>query len=157
MLVRSWHTYIGMLIAPAVLFMAATGILQIYGLHEARGDYTPPPLIEKLGRLHKDQVFAAAHKRPAAKTPAAGKPADAEAHGGGDRRGGDATQHQAPPAPKVATVLLKAFLAAVAVGLIGSTLAGLWMALRQPKVWRLHLLLLVIGAVIPTVLAALST
>ena len=29
MQIRSWHTYVGMLIAPTMIFMAVTGVLQI--------------------------------------------------------------------------------------------------------------------------------
>ncbi len=56
--IRIWHMYIGILIAPSVLFFALTGALQIFSLHEAHGSYVPPPLLEKLRRMHKDQVFA---------------------------------------------------------------------------------------------------
>jgi len=145
MQVRAIHTYVGMLIAPAVLFFACTGILQIYSLHEAHGDYTPPPLIEKLARVHKDQVFAAEHHGP--------PPAAAQSHApkpAGPPPGGE-ERHA-----KLATTLLKAVFAVVAVGLIGSTCAGLWMALRQPGKRRLYLVLLTVGAAVPLILAALS-
>jgi hypothetical protein len=145
MQIRAIHTYVGMLIAPAVLFFACTGILQIYSLHEAHGAYTPPPIVEKLGRLHKDQVFALGHRAP---PPAAAAPSHAP-------------KPATPPSGegrhvKLATILLKLFFTAIAVGLIGSTCAGVWMALRQPAKRRLHLLLLLTGAAVPLVLAALS-
>jgi hypothetical protein len=143
MQIRTVHTYVGMLIAPAVLFFACTGILQIYSLHEAHGGYTPPPVIEKLSALHKDQVFAQPRRRPPPAASAVPKPATPPP--------GGAAHHA-----KLATTLLKAVFAAVAVGLIGSTCAGLWMALRQPGRRRLYLLLLLIGAGVPLVLAALS-
>ena len=59
MQIRTLHAYIGMLIAPTVFFFAATGLLQIYSLHEAHPGYTPPSLIEKLSAVHKDQHFVA--------------------------------------------------------------------------------------------------
>jgi hypothetical protein len=71
-LIRRLHTYLGAFIAPSVLFFAATGSLQLFSLHEAHGDYQPPAFIEKLGMLHKDQVFAMKPKRtapPAAEAP----------------------------------------------------------------------------------------
>jgi uncharacterized iron-regulated membrane protein len=55
---RIWHTYIGLLIAPSVLFFAFTGALQLFSLHEAHGNYEPLPVIEKPAMLHRDQVFA---------------------------------------------------------------------------------------------------
>jgi hypothetical protein len=144
MLVRSWHTYVGMLIAPTVLFMAATGILQVYSLHEAHGTYSPPTLFVQLGSVHKDQVFKAGHHGPPP-----GQEAKALAAGA-------SPAHDDPP-PKLATVLLKAFFALAAMGLIGSTCAGLWMALRQGQSRRVtHSILLGIGTAIPLVLAALS-
>ena len=145
MQIRSLHTYVGMLIAPAVLFFACTGILQIYSLHEAHGAYTPPPLIEKLASLHKDQVFALGHHGP--------PPGAAASHA--PKPAGPAPSGEVHHA-KLATTLLKAVFAAVAFGLIGSTCAGIWMALRQPARRRLYLVLLLIAAGVPLVLAALS-
>ena len=56
--IRTWHTYLGILIAPSVLFFALTGALQLFSLHEVHGSYTPLPVIEKLSKVHKDQAFA---------------------------------------------------------------------------------------------------
>jgi hypothetical protein len=160
MLLRKLHAYVGMLIAPATLFMAATGLLQIYSFHESHAGYTPPPLIEKLGLLHKKQLFAAAgHRGPppgaqpvkppgedAAKGQAqAGAQAAAKAPNGGEAR-----------KTKLSTTLLKAFFAAASLGLIFSTATGIWIALSQPTRRRLYLALLVIGVVIPVALAAFS-
>jgi len=146
--IRTIHTWVGLLIAPTVLFMAATGILQIYNLHEAHGAYTPPTILVELGSLHKDQVFRAEKHGPppgAATEPA--KPAAAAPKS-------DASAH--PHGPKLATVALKAFLAIIALGLIGSTCAGVWMAMQQRGRRGLYLTLLVIGTLIPAALAALS-
>jgi hypothetical protein len=52
------HSYIGLFTAPNVLFFALTGAAQIFNLHEAHGSYRPPGIVEKLGSVHKDQVFA---------------------------------------------------------------------------------------------------
>jgi hypothetical protein len=144
MQIRTLHTCVGMLIAPAVLFFACTGVLQIYSLHEAHGGYTPPSVIEKLSALHKDQVFAQPRRRPPPASAAGAPKPVSPPPGGADHR------------TKLATTLLKAVFAAVAVGLIGPTCAGLWMALRQPGRRRLYLLLLLIGAGVPLVLAALT-
>jgi hypothetical protein len=38
---RGWHTCLGMLIAPSVVFFAFTGILQLFGLHKHYNDYYP--------------------------------------------------------------------------------------------------------------------
>ena len=137
MLLRRIHTWIGMLIAPSVLFFATTGALQLYSLHEAHGAYTPPPLLEALGSLHKDQ------KLPAPPHPeAAGAPAAHEHHHDDDDAG--------PPKP--ATALLKIVFLGVATGLIVSTLLGLWMALQDRLRRRTNLVLLAVGVVAPLAL-----
>jgi hypothetical protein len=140
---RRWHFYVGMFIAPSVLFFALTGALQIFSLHEAHGAYTPPPLIEKLSSVHKDQVFAARHRRPPGPKPAtAAKPAPAPAKPAGD--GGDTM--------KLSTMLLKWFFLAVAIGLACSTGLGLWIGLTHPINRRTGWALVAAGAVIPILL-----
>ncbi len=142
---RIWHGYIGMLIAPTVLFMATTGILQVYSLHEAHAGYTPPAIIELFGRVHKDQVFRAPPHRET-------RDAHASAR--------QPQEHAAPAQPSqtaaLARTLLKAFLAFVASLLIVSTLIGVWMALRQVPRWRAHVVLLALGAVAPVLLIAMT-
>lgn len=151
MRIRTLHTWLGMLIAPTVLFMAVTGILQIYNFHEARPGYTPPPLLEKLGRLHKDQVFAPDHhgSPPGLHPPAAGPKGASDADAGpppGEARHG----------PKPAVAWLKAVLTAVGAGLVVSTLLGLWMGLRDRAARGLNLVLLLVGIVVPAALAAMT-
>jgi hypothetical protein len=143
--IRTLHAYVGMLIAPTVIFFASTGILQIYSLHEAHPGYTPAPLIEKLSAIHKDQRFAAGRKERPASRPAARPRNAAEAPRANEARG-----------PKTATTVLKAFFTLVAISLIFSTLAGVWIALQHPMKNRTHLALLLVGIVVPVVLAALT-
>jgi len=137
--VRQWHFYIGMLIAPSVLFFALTGAVQLFSLHEAHGDYTPPPIVEKLSSIHKDQVFAASHHHH---DEAAPKPAAAPAG--------------PPPADddklKLSTLLLKSFFLIVALGLTASTALGLWIGLTHPRNGRIAWMLVAAGAVVPIVL-----
>jgi hypothetical protein len=134
-----------MFMAPTVLFMAATGILQIYSLHEAHAGYTPPTIIEQIGRVHKDQVFQAPPHR---------ENHDAQASARLPQ------EHTAPPrlqqTPTFARTALKAFLAVVAGLLIVSTLIGVWMALRQVQRWRTSVVLLALGTVAPVLLIALT-
>jgi hypothetical protein len=137
--IRVWHTYLGMLIAPSVLFFALTGALQIFSLHEAHGVYQPPPLIEKLGMLHKDQVFARK-----------------------ESPGHEAAQEGPAPASdededhtSVGTLVLKWFFLLVAAGLISSTVLGLWMGLTHLRHKRVALGLLAAGVVLPVALVVL--
>jgi hypothetical protein len=135
--VRRFHSYFGVFIAPSVLFFALTGSLQLFSLHEAHGDYHPPAVIEKLGMLHKDQVFAAKPKRTppaAAKAPKPDAPG-AEAH----REAGPETSARA----------LKWFFLFVAASLAVSTCLGVWMALAYGPGKRVLWLVFLAGAAIP--------
>lgn len=165
-LIRQLHLWIGMLIAPTVLMFAFSGSLQIFRLQEAHAGYTPPAVIEKLGRLHKDQVFAVAKKRPAR----AG-PADEHDHEHEDAAGA-ADEHEhaaaapasaaaAPPAekprsgPTLSKRLLQWFFTLVSVGLFVSTLFGIWMGVAVSR-WKVSARwLLAAGVALPVVLVLL--
>jgi len=119
MTVRQVHTYIGAFIAPSVLFFAFTGSLQLFSLHEAHGAYTPPAIIQALGRVHKDQVLKESPE-PASE--------GADAHDDHDHH------------------------AAAAIGLITSTLLGLWLAFTFGRRKAVVLALFVAGAALPVLL-----
>ncbi|WP_395445668.1 hypothetical protein [Caulobacter sp. UC70_42] len=143
-LLRKWHAYIGMIIAPTVLLFAMTGVLQIYELHEAHPGYAPPAVVAKLGVLHKKQLYREG-RRPQSQPSAKPSPGPAPA----------ASRPEAK-AQRLPTTLLKAFFALASVGLIISTITGVWMTLRQPLHRMRHILLLVVGTVVPFVLSCLS-
>ncbi len=140
-LLRQLHLYTGMLIAPSILFFALSGALQLFGLHEAEKGraYTPPPVIEKLSEVHIHQRFALKPKRkgpPPATPVTSAQPAPAKAE----------EPESVPP--------IKWVFLAVAIGLLLSTLLGLWMGLTQGRNRRLAFALLVIGAMAPVLLLA---
>lgn len=128
--IRQFHSYLGVFIAPSILFFALTGSLQLFSLHEAHGGYSPPAVVEKLGKLHKDQVFAAKPKR------AAGAKAE-ERHEAG---------------PKISTLALKWFFLFVAASLVVSTCLGLWMSLAYSQKRGVLWVLFLAGAAIPVVI-----
>ena len=135
--IRTWHTYIGTLIAPSVLFFALTGALQLFSLHEAHDSYAPPPLVEKLASVHKDQgPPREAKAKPAGETPKPPMPKPA----------GDAAAKRPNPLP------LKIFVVLMAIGLLLSTITGLTVALANPRTRRTYLAILIAGAVVPCVL-----
>ena len=144
--VRRFHSYLGAFIAPSVLFFALSGSLQLFSLHEAHGAYTPPAIVEMLSRVHKDQVL---HAKP--------KPAPT----GGDAEAGSAHKHHsaparaAPEAPPWSVMALKWFFLAVALGLMTSTLLGLWMALTFSRRKAVVLALFAVGTVLPVLLVVL--
>ncbi len=146
--VRQWHTYIGAFVAPSVLFFAFTGSLQLFSLHEAHGAYTPPPVIEALSRVHKDQVL---REKPAA---GGAQAEDEHDHGGGHHHHEGAAKGPPAPPPWPVTALKWLFLA-VAIGLMTSTLLGLWMALTYSRRKAVVLALFAAGVVLPVLLVAL--
>jgi hypothetical protein len=133
--IRRFHLFIGVFIAPSILFFAFTGALQLFSLHEAHDSYEPPTLIEALAKIHKDQVFAVEKHEP-------------DAPGKGDND----DHHHHDAAPKSTTIALKWFFLAVAAGLIVSTCLGLWMALVASRDRAACWLLLLAGAAIPIAL-----
>jgi hypothetical protein len=140
--IRTWHTYLGILIAPSVLFFALTGAVQLFSLHESHGTYVPPLLVEKLSSVHKDQVFAQKehddHDHPEPGTANdAHHPQPADDH---------------DEAPSVGTYLLKWYFLLVSLALTVSTLLGLWMGLTQIRRKRTGWWLLGVGFVVPVVL-----
>lgn len=143
-LIRRIHTWLGVFAAPSILFFALTGAAQLYGLHESHDAYRPPAVVERLGMLHKDQVFKLKAKKPkpAAKPEgAAPKPAEAAHHDEG---------------PKPATVLLKALFLVVALSLATTTILGVWMAVAHGRDRRLAWGLLAAGTILPVLLTVFS-
>jgi hypothetical protein len=130
------------LIAPSVVFFALTGAAQLFHLHEAHGTYHPAPLIEKLGAVHKDQMFELAHEHD---------PAPAEATPGHEL---PAAEQDKPERP--VTLALKWFFLLVALGLATSTCLGVWMALTQTRSRGLAWVLLAAGCLIPLTLLVMS-
>jgi hypothetical protein len=144
LLIRRLHGYLGLFIAPSVIFFAFTGALQIFNLHEAHEGYQPPALIRALGSLHKDQVLS-----------------EPEHHHGppsGPVTDGDhvvAPDHDGDHRTRLPTLALKWFFEAVALGLGASTALGLWIGLRVTRTPRLSWGLLAAGALLPVILALL--
>jgi hypothetical protein len=139
--VRRLHTWLGLFIAPSVLFFAITGGWQLFNLHEGHGDYTPPPILEKLSSVHKDQVFAPGHHHdgPEAK-PAGADAAPKPAHDDDDDK------------MKPQTLALKVFFLVVAAGLTVSTGLGLAIGLTQSRDRRFAWAIAAAGAAIPLAL-----
>jgi hypothetical protein len=153
MQLRTLHAYVGMFIAPTVLFMAVTGLLQVYSLHEDHPPYYEAPVVlETLGRIHKDQTIAGKHHDedhdadagPPAKAHDAPPPKDAD------------KGHQEEKKATFAVALLKLFFAIVSIGLVFSTSIGIWMAWKQALRRKQHMILLAAGTAIPLILALLT-
>ena len=148
---RKLHLYFGLFIAPALLFFAFTGAMQTLSLHEAAGDsYTPPAWLAKLGQLHKDQNIVPRKPRaPRAEGPPnAGKPSFSAQ---------PTSPKSAPPAETLTSkerehLPEKLFFLTVALGLVSSSLTGIYMAYKYERNRLLVTGLLLAGIIVPLVL-----
>jgi hypothetical protein len=153
---RQIHLYVGVFIAPALLFFALTGGLQVFSLHETtRGsDYKPPAWLVTLAQLHKKQTTTVPVRKA--------RPMDADSHQPSPMASASVLGANAPaptqakpdmPRPEAKNPLpLKIFSALVALGLFVSTLIGLYMAYRYTRRPVLVSVLLLAGIVVPIVL-----
>ena len=137
LLLRQVHTVVGMVIAPSILMFAVTGGLQVFRLNESHEGYTAPVLIQKLGQVHKDQVFAVKPPRPP--RPEGARPAG----------GGGAPQQSEQQATPLSKSLLQWFFVFVSVGLTLSTLVGVWLGVTMGRLKVAARWALLAGTVIP--------
>lgn len=155
---RLTHRYIGIFIAPALLFFAFTGAMQTAGLHEATpgSSYKPAVWIMKLAQLHKKQTVELPVRRPktagaldASKTDKALGAVDSPKVA----KAPDAGAAPAAPAPKPkGHVPMKAFFLLVSLGLFVSTLTGIYMSYKYGGSKIVVTVLLAAGIVVPLVL-----
>ncbi len=156
---RVTHLYLGVFIAPALLFFAFTGALQTFSLHETtRGsNYKPPAWAVTLGQIHKKQTTVV----PVRKPPTPEKSADriATTPGAAASAAQPGTSIPAPssapvPAPRTHNAMpLKVFFLLVAIGLFVSTFSGLYMSYKYLHNKLLVTVILVAGIVLPVILA----
>lgn len=145
---RQTHLYIGIFIAPAILFFAFTGAMQTFSLHESKGSstYQPPHWIMVLAQIHKNQndiVRSGPPKLPKPPTASAtpGQPPAAPKPPAGP-----------PQPPQKSHLPLKIFFLLVSIGLFTSTLTGIYMAYKYTRNKGLVTGLLLAGIAIPLLL-----
>ena len=142
MTLRRYHTWLGVFFAPAIILFSISGALQTFRLQEEKGyGGTPPTWIVWLAAVHKDQSppreerkESEAEKPRPAPVAAAPKP-EAKA-----------------PSKRPNTLPLKIFVVLMSLGLLGSTIVGLTIALSNRRTRSKYLVALVAGAVLPCVL-----
>lgn len=156
-LARHIHLYVGVFIAPAVLFFAFTGGLQVFGLHEtSRGsDYKPPAWLVIAAQLHKKQTDLLPMRKPRPmeaenRQPVPGIPMPTQSS---NAPASQPSKPEVSDAPMRHPLPLKIYSAFVSFGLLVSTLLGLYMAYRYTRKHVLISLLLAAGTVLPVVLA----
>jgi hypothetical protein len=156
---RLIHLYIGVFIAPALLFFAFTGALQTFSLHETtRGsNYKPPAWAVTLGQIHKKQTpIVPARKVPPPDSPA-DKPTQDKSQSSPNLSPQSAanvpskSNESATPKPHNA-LPLKFFFLLVAIGLFVSTLSGLYMSYKYICNRGLITAILLAGIVVPVLL-----
>jgi hypothetical protein len=157
---RYTHLYLGVFIAPALLFFAFTGALQTFSFHETtRGSsYKPPAWIATLAQIHKKQTMTVPVKKLPPQVPQAAAPkadktdkaARTDKADGADKT--DKAQTLVAPAKSHNPLPLKFFFLLVSIGLFISTLSGLYMSYRYSRNRRLITGLLIAGIVIPIAL-----
>lgn len=155
---RLLHLYIGVFIAPALLFFAFTGALQTFSLHETtRGSsYKPPVWAVMLAQIHKKQTPIVPVRKPAPPEREGGKAAPEKAQSSSS--GIQAAPVEAPKsnsvaAPKSHNALpLKCFFLLVSIGLFASTLSGLYMSYKYIRNKRLITAMLLGGIIVPVLL-----
>jgi hypothetical protein len=145
--VRVTHHYLGVFTAPAIMFFAFTGFLQMFSLHEtSRGSsYTPPWIIVRLANIHKNATLPGPPKvRPPQAAPKPDKP--------------DAPKSEPAPAPPPKALQHlpeKIFFGLVAIGLFTSTVTGLYMAWKYTRRKLVIVAVFLAGLVIPILLLPL--
>jgi len=129
----------------------------LFGLHESHpGDaYQAPAWVQKLGSIHKDQVLTKQHGPPPGlagqpdRTPQSDEAHKAAQPGPPQREGGRRNEDRGP---NKLTFTLKWFFLAMAVGLIFSTLLGIYMAFKFNRSRTLVWGMLFLGTAIPLAL-----
>jgi hypothetical protein len=153
---RLIHLYIGVFIAPALLFFAFTGALQTFSLHETtRGSsYKPPAWAVMLAQIHKKQTPVV----PVRKVPS---PQSADKGAAPEKAAPELPQLPKTPAqsapaeaPKTAhnALPLKCFFLLVSIGLFVSTLSGLYMSYKYIRNRKLITTILLAGIIVPVLL-----
>ncbi|OOG60231.1 hypothetical protein [Rhodanobacter sp. C03] len=163
--VRQLHLYLGIFTAPMLLFFAITGGLQTFSLHETtRGSsYTPPAWLASMAQLHKKQTTVMPVRRPRSAEAGAPMASPGEANAvapspaiavsdtrapGGSSQPADNTGAR----PKKNLLPMKIFFALVSLGLLISTLTGIYMAWRFSRKPQLVGGLLLAGILVPIAL-----
>jgi hypothetical protein len=136
---RRLHGWLGALFAPALIFFAVSGLLQVFDLHKPQParDYQPPAAVRAIAALHKNQTLRTSGDKTSAKA---------------SRKGGAQPGAQTPPRPgrtSLGLILLKGYAAATSVVLALTTMIGLYLAFRSPRDRTWNLALLALGLLAP--------
>ena len=76
---RQWHHLIGVFLAPAILFFAFSGLLQVIGWQDQRNP-PPPGWVSAIAGIHKHQMLPKPRPAEPEHKPAAARPAEDDDH-----------------------------------------------------------------------------
>ena len=138
--IRQLHVWISVFVAPSLIFFAITGALQTFRVPDEKDASV---LLQKLARVHRDDVFAVKPAKPK-------KPEAASAEG---PRKPEAEKPK--PTAKSSTEVAKWFFAITSIAIAITTLLGLWMALAYSRQKLVIWALLIAGAATPVIILAL--
>jgi hypothetical protein len=143
--VRQVHLYLGVFIAPAILFFAVSGALQTFSLHESTkgSNYKPAKWIVMMAQLHKKQTIHIPQRKLQTPTQTLSTCKPQKGVPGPDK----------PDLPEPRALLMKVFLLLVSAGLVTSTFSGLYMSYRYSRSRLVLTMVLVAGIVVPIGLA----
>lgn len=152
--IRQIHLYLGSLFAPMILFFAFSGALQTFGLHESDdGEPAPAGWIVNIASVHKDQHLPRPHKHAHAEEHAAPTPAPAAvANTEPGKAEDDHANEGGASKPAHSPLPLKIFVLALSIGLMASTLLGVYIALQNRNQRKIVIGMLAVGVFLPIVL-----
>jgi len=144
--IRQTHLYLGVFIAPAVLFFAFTGVLQTFSFHESarNGSYRPANWIVVLAQIHKKQTSQLPLRKPDSPANHQSAGSDSRKQSAGSASTADRPTHNPLP--------LKLFFLLVGIGLVTSTFSGLYMSYKYSRNRLVLGFLVLAGILIPIVL-----
>jgi uncharacterized iron-regulated membrane protein len=147
-LLRQIHLYLGVFTAPAILFFAVSGVLQTFSLHEASrdGSYKPAKWIVVLAQIHKKQTPMLSPRKPLTST--------ANLDGGYAK---PKVQSASPSSNEARhnSFPLKIFFLVIGLGLLTSTLSGLYMSWKYRRRRILLTAVFLSGIIVPVILMAI--
>ena len=166
LLLRKLHLYLGTLFAPAIIFFAVSGMLQVLGVHESEDAEAaqPPRWIVTLASIHKDQRLSRPKPQnvPGAIEQMRADHANESEHDHADGHDHDhdhdhangSDDKGAPEAAAWSQKLLKAFVLLMALGLIASAVMGIIIALNNQRTRRTAIVMMLAGMLLPLGLLA---
>jgi uncharacterized iron-regulated membrane protein len=160
--VRQLHRYLGIFIAPMLLFFAFTGAMQTLSLHESSpgSSYVPSRWAMVLAQIHKTQTDEIPAKKLKGIAVQAKPDKSADGKPTPEKGPEDVVTPAAPSAPQTALpyavwkkhLPMKIFFLLVSLGLFTSTITGLYMAYKYGGSKVVVTVWLVAGILIPLIL-----